>query len=639
MTSPGSSPDSRQEEAGPVRRAGLGFASPASARDRSVVLFGILLALFLAALDQTIVATALPHIAQDLHAVSRYTWVVTAYLLSSTVLVPVYGKLADTYSRRLIEVGAVVIFLAGSALCGLAGLFGPLPLLGDGMTQLVLFRGLQGVGGAGLMSMALIVIADFYPPAERGRYQGLVSAVWAVASVAGPLLGGLLTDHAGGLVPGMAGWRWVFWVNLPLGAVALWVLLRRMPALEPLGDRAPPDRLSVVLLLTGLIPLVLALQLDHTAYPWWPDGSTSGWAAWATPGLLGVAAVLLWTFAVRSLRVPSPILDFTLFESRVFRTANVAALFFGAVFLSVIVFLPLFLIDVLGMSATAAGITLIPYSLGVVVGSTVAGQLVARYEHLRDLILVGGFILLAAVLFLARMTTHVELWRVTLYMVMAGFGSGPSFPLLPLAVQNAVDVRRVGQATSATQFSRQIGGTLGTAVMGSLLAGALAAGYALVDLPPSLVGPGRDAPAAVAELASGGGEALPRAIRRAHETLAEEVDGAVRSGDADRIGAVTRAPDLARHTAIELEELVETGAYQAAPDAVAETAGRLAGEVRADGESAANAAGDTVRGAFREGIHDVFALALVLTILALFFSFRIPEMPLRRTHDRSVAEG
>ena len=208
------------------------LAADLSPRDRTLTLFAVLLALFLGALDQTIVATALPRIVQDLGGVTRYAWVATAYLLASTAMVPIYGKLADITSRRTIELWAIGLFLIGSALCGLAGEFGPLPVLGDGMTQLIVFRALQGLGGAGLFAMAFIVIADLFPPAERGKYQGFVGAAFGIASVLGPVLGGLLTDHADGWIPGVAGWRWVFYVNVPFGAVALWFVLRRMPPLR-----------------------------------------------------------------------------------------------------------------------------------------------------------------------------------------------------------------------------------------------------------------------------------------------------------------------------------------------------------------------------------------------------------------------
>ncbi|HKJ01742.1 MAG TPA: MDR family MFS transporter, partial [Longimicrobiales bacterium] len=422
------------------------FVPPVPDRDRTLILTGILLALFLAALDQTIVSAALPRIVEDLEGVSRYAWVATAYLLASTALVPVYGKLADTYSRKRVELGAVVLFLTGSFLCGLSGEFGPLPLLGDGMNQLVLFRAVQGAGGAGLMAMTFIVIADLFTPAERGRYQGLVGATWAIASVLGPLAGGLLSDHAGGWVAGVEGWRWVFYVNMPLGAVALWFISRRMPPLHPLGKHAPPDLPGAVLLLAGLVPLILSLQVDKRRFPWAP-GLGSGadpalWTSWVTPGLFALGALILGGFWFRSRSVRSPILDPSLFQNRVFRRANASAFFFGATFLSIVIFLPLFLVNVLGVSATRAGVALIPYSLGLAVGSTAGGQLVTRFGRLRDLILAGGFLLLGAVVKLAGMTADVGYGAVTLYMVMAGLGMGPSLPLFTLAIQNAVDVRR-----------------------------------------------------------------------------------------------------------------------------------------------------------------------------------------------------
>jgi len=235
-----------------------------SRRDKTLTLAGIVMALFLGALDQTIVATALPSIVDDLGGVSRYAWVATAYVLASTVLVPVYGKVADMLSRRRIELFAVVTFLIGSFLCGAAGQFGTLPLLGDGMTQLIVFRALQGIGGAGLFAMAFIVIADLYPPRERGKYQGFIGAAFAIASVLGPWLGGLLTDHAGGIVPGVAGWRWVFYVNLPVGAVALWFIVTRMPPLVP---RSTGQRLDLVSVALRMLTLVLSCSVYSSTEP------------------------------------------------------------------------------------------------------------------------------------------------------------------------------------------------------------------------------------------------------------------------------------------------------------------------------------------------------------------------------------
>ena len=435
-------------------------AADLSPRDRALTLFAVLLALFLGALDQTIVATALPRIVQDLDGVTRYAWVATAYLLASTAMVPVYGKLADIMSRRTIELGAITLFLAGSVLCGLAGEFGPLPVLGDGMSQLIVFRAVQGLGGAGLFAMAFIVIADLYPPAVRGKYQGFVGAAFGIASVLGPLLGGLLTDHASGVIPGVAGWRWVFYVNLPFGALALWFVLRRMPALEPV-ERGRLDVLGAALLMGGLVPLVLALQLDKGAYPWTGP---------VTLGLATAGAVVLALFVARTLRAADPLLDLGLFRQRVF-SASVGALFcYGAGFLGLVVFLPLYLVNVLGTSATAAGVALIPLSMGVVFGATVSGQLVSRVGRYKRFMVGGGLVLVAGVFGLTRLGADTAFSTVIVLMVVCGLGVGPTLPLFPLAVQNAVDVRRLGQATSATQFFRQIGGVVGTAALGAVLA-------------------------------------------------------------------------------------------------------------------------------------------------------------------------
>ena len=268
-----------------------------------IIYISILLALFLAALDQTIVATALPSMIEDLAGVERYAWVATSYLLASTSLALVYGKFADTYSRKVVTLCAIALFLGGSMLCGLAGEFGNLPLIGDGMSQLVLFRGIQGAGGGGIFAMTFTVIADLFTPAERGKYQGFVGAVFGIASVLGPLIGGLLTYHAGGLIPGVEGWRWVFYVNVPVGGLVLWVIIRRMPRLDPPKGAVKPDLIGAALLLGGLIPATLALQLDKRSYPWLPglDASTplGSWESWLTICLI-TTGCFCSTFACRS---------------------------------------------------------------------------------------------------------------------------------------------------------------------------------------------------------------------------------------------------------------------------------------------------------------------------------------------------
>lgn len=612
------------------------FEAPVPDRDRTLILAGILLALFLAALDQTIVATALPRIVEDLQGVRRYAWVATAYLIASTALVPVYGKLADTYPRRTVQLAAVVLFLGGSMLCGLSGEIEHMPLVGDGMSQLIVFRGIQGAGGAGLFAMTFIIIADLFTPAERGRYQGLVGAVFGIASVLGPLIGGLLTDHAGGVIPGVEGWRWVFYVNVPLGGAALWFIVRRMPRLEPPGERVRPDLVSAALLLGGLIPLVLSLQMDKRRFPWAPGlgpfADPGRWQSWVTVVLFAGSLAVLTGFVARSRNARSPILDLRLFQNRVFRTANSAAFFFGATFLSVVVFLPLFLVNVLGVTATGAGAALIPYSMGLVVGSTAAGHLVARFGHLRDLILAGGVLLLVAVLLLARMDADVEYGTVTAYMVLGGLGMGPSLPLFTLAIQNAVDVRRVGQATSAAQFFRQIGGTVGAAVMGTVLATTLGISFGALELPRAVLGtPG----STVEQLASEGGAQLAERVRTAYRNLGTEVAVAVGSGDREALATVARHPDLPRTVHMELVDRL-AGVPPGPLPPSRETGERLAAEVVGHGDLLADGVAARIRDGFTLATTRIYALATILMVVALGLTARIPELPLRRTHDRSA---
>ncbi len=462
--------ESLDDRRGALPRAGYPAAS-LSPRDKALTLTGVLLALFLGALDQTIVATSLPAIVENLRGVDRYAWVATSYLLASTVLVPVYGKLADLFSRKALELGAIGLFLGGSFLCGISGEFGVLPLLADGMSQLIVFRALQGAGGAGLFALAFIVIADLFPPAERGRYQGLVGGVFGLASVFGPLAGGLLTDYGGALIPGIAGWRWVFYVNLPFGVLALWFVAARMPPLRPPGEKAPLSLPSLLLMVAGSASLILALALDKTRYPW--DAPT-------TLVLFAAAAVCLGAFGPVVLHARNPILDLRLFRNRVFATAIPALFLLGMAFFCILVFLPLFMINVVGVSATQSGASLIPISLGLVAGSVISGQLVSRFGRYRLLLLIGNAVFLAGIFLLSRMTAGTRYPQLILYMLVCGLGLGPSFPVYTLAIQNAVDIRRIGQATSASQFFRQIGGTVGVAAMGAVLASKLAGSFTAV---------------------------------------------------------------------------------------------------------------------------------------------------------------
>ncbi len=595
-----------------------------SPRDKSLTLTGILLAVFLGALDQTIVATALPKIVEDLQGVSRYAWVATAYLLASTVLVPIYGKLADMLSRKRIVLFSIAAFLIGSALCGLAGEFGTLPLLGDGMSQLIAFRAVQGLGGAGLFSLAFIVIADLYPPRERGKYQGLVGATFGVASVLGPWIGGLLTDYGGALIPGIEGWRWVFYVNVPIGGVALWFVATRMPPLRPKDASGRLDVPSALFLVGALVPFVLALQLDRAAYPW-------GGAV--TLGAFAVAAAFAVAFVQRSLASASPVLEVRLFANRVFATANVAAFLLGAAFLSTVIFLPLFMVNVVGVSATRAGLSLIPLSIGTVLGSVFAGQIASRLGRTKGLMVVGGVVLLLAMVLLSTMSADVPYWRVTLYMVIAGLGVGPGLPLYTLAIQNAIDPRKVGQATSAAQFFRQIGGAVGAAVMGTILATTLAAAFAGVGRTAAVVG--LEAPAfSGGELASTGGSDIGTAVRAAFGEQAAVLAAALQDPDPERLARAlegSAVPDEARG-------FVLGAAARARGDDAATAA--LVTQLRAQLDEQADAVTATVAEAVRQGFADavtaIFGALVWVVAAALVATAFVPSLELRRSNEPVV---
>jgi EmrB/QacA subfamily drug resistance transporter len=578
-----------------------------STRDRSLTLIGILLALFLGALDQTIVATALPTIVEDLNGLNRYVWVATTYLLASTVLVPIYGKLADMVSRKATQVWAVGLFLLGSALCGLAGEFGRLPVLGDGMNQLIIFRAVQGLGGAGLFAMAFIVIADLFPPNLRGRYQGLVGAVFGIASVMGPIIGGFLTDHGGSLIPGIAGWRWVFYVNLPFGALALWFILTKMPAPKPQGQSGRLEFLSAVLLLVGLVAFILALQLDKAIYPW-----TSP----TTLVLFGVSALALMLFVMRSLQAQHPILDLSLFANRVFTTSNIALFFMEAAFLCIIIFLPLFMVNVLGVSATQAGASLIPLSLGVMFGSVVSGQLVSRFGHYKHLMLAGGAVLLVGTFLLSSMSADTNYWQVTLYMVVCGLGLGPAMPLYTLAIQNAVEGSKLGQATSANQFFRQIGGTVGAALMGSVLATMLAGGLTNVS--------------ATEGIRQGGIAQIESGIRADFDKQYTLIERVVRGDDQAALMTLKRNPQIPKALKLRLEGASALSrSSKAAQGRVLESIQKQL-EAQTDGVVAQTTR--TVKVAFTDALTRVYLYTTLMVAAGLLATLLIPELQLRTTN-------
>ncbi len=447
-----------------------------SQRRTYLIIGALLLGMLLAALDQTIVATALPTIAGDLHGLSHLSWVVTAYLLASTVSTPLWGKLGDLYGRKTFFLAAIVIFLVGSALCGLA----------RSMLMLIAFRAVQGIGGGGLFTGAQTIVADVVPARERGRYQGLFGAVFGVSSVLGPLIGGFFVDNLS--------WRWVFYVNLPIGAVALAVVAAVLPGrLRRAAHRI--DYAGTVLLAGSATSLVLLTSLGGTTYAW---GS-------APIIVMGVAAVVLGAgFIWAERRAAEPVIPLHLFSNRVFSASNAVGFVVGFAMFGAIAYLPQYMQIVKGVSPTVSGLRLLPLMAGLLATSIVTGWLVSRWGRYRIFPIVGTAVMTLGLYLLSHLSVTTNVWVSSLYMLILGAGIGASFQVLVVAVQNAVSYADLGAATGGATFFRSIGGSFGTAIFGAVfsnvLAGNLAASLHGLSLPPGVTAARGASPAVLAHL-------------------------------------------------------------------------------------------------------------------------------------------
>ena len=429
-----------------------------SRRGVLIVFSGLMLVMLLAALDQTIVSAALPTIVGDLGGLSHLSWVVTSYLLATTVTTPIYGKLSDLYGRKSVFVVAIVVFLAGSALCGAA----------QSMAQLVLFRGLQGVGGGGLMVLAQATIADVVSPRERGRYMGLIGAVFGLSSVVGPLLGGFITDHFS--------WRWVFYVNLPVGAAALIVISTVLKSPKPDG-RPRIDYLGSALMTGAIGALVLALSWGGNEYAW-DSVMIVG---------LGVACVVLTVaFVFVERRAVEPVIPPRLVRMRTFNLSAAVSFIVGFAMFGAIIFLPTFLQVVTGASATNSGLLMLPLMGGLLAASIVSGQIVSRSGRYKWSPVLGAAIGAIGMFGLSTMDAGTTRVTSSLWMVVLGIGIGLTLQVVVLAVQNTVPVADVGTATSSVSFARSIGGSLGVAIMGAVFSNRLGTELA-AHLPPAAI--------------------------------------------------------------------------------------------------------------------------------------------------------
>ncbi len=416
-----------------------------------LTIVGLMLALLLSALDQTIVGTAMPRIIADLHGFDHYAWVTTAYLLTSTASVPIVGKLSDLYGRKLFLLGGAAAFIFTSALCGLS----------QDMTQLIVFRGLQGIAGGVLTATVFTVISSLVPPAQRGKIQGAFSGVFAFSSIIGPLLGGYLTDQLS--------WRWVFYVNLPVGLIALAVLWFSFPNIRPSVASRQIDYLGAGALVLGVVPLLLALSWGGTEYPW-----TSA----PIVGLLLLALVMIPVFVGIEARVPEPIIPLALFKNRIVSVAAIALAIMSIGMFGAILYVPLFIQGVIGTSATHSGSVMTPMMVTMILGSLTGGQIISRTGRYQIVGLFGLTVTAIGMLLLGGMGPDTDSGTVVRNMLVLGMGLGPTMPVFTLAAQNAVRFEQLGVVTSLTQFARSIGGTLGAALFGALLTNRFAPAFA-----------------------------------------------------------------------------------------------------------------------------------------------------------------
>jgi EmrB/QacA subfamily drug resistance transporter len=411
------------------------------------LIFGaLMLVILLASLDQTIVATALPTIVGDLGGLQHLSWVVTAYLLASTVTGPLYGKLGDLYGRKPTLQVAIVIFLIGSALCGIA----------QNMVQLISFRALQGLGAGGLLVTTIAVVGDIIPPRDRGRYQGVFGAVFGISTVVGPLLGGFFVDNLS--------WRWIFYVNLPTGAAALFVIGMVFHSRTNRIEHSI-DYLGAVLLAAGLSSVVLFTSLGGTTY---------GWRSGRILALMVLSVVLLTGFVFQERRAAEPILPMELFRNRIFSVCAAIGFIIGLALFGSVTYLPVFLQIVKGLSPTSSGLALTPMMVGLLITSIASGRTISRWGRYKPFPIVGTALTTVGMVLLAQLNVHSSRLDAAIYMLVLGLGLGLVMQVLVLAVQNAVDPKHMGAATSGTILFRQIGGSVGIAMFGAIFANRLA---------------------------------------------------------------------------------------------------------------------------------------------------------------------
>lgn len=525
-------------------------------------MLGALLALLLAALDQTIVGTAMPHIVQELNGLDRLSWVFTAYMLTSTISIPIIGKLSDIYGRKIFFLGGIGVFLLGSVLSGLS----------NSMDQLIIFRGIQGLGAGAIMANSFAIVGDLFTPRERGKWQGLFGAVFGLSSIIGPTLGGYLTDNAT--------WRWNFFINVPVGILAMGVIWFLMPLVASHIKNRRVDYFGALSLAVTLVPLLLALVWGGTQYPW---------NSAQIIGLFVAALVGLGLFIWAERGASDPILPLHFFKNNVFFISAIVVFLTGVGMFGSILYIPLFAQNVIGISATNSGLVITPMTMGIVLSSIATGIITSRTGKYKWLA-VGGMGILSLAFFLlsqvSATTSYLDLvWR----MILVGVGLGVGFPIFNLAVQNAFDHEYMGVVTASTQLFRSLGGTVGVAIMGSVLNNSLHA--KLGDL--------------------------------SHDPFVESAK------------TVSRNFDFANFDINKIQALLSKSVQDKITAGLSQLPPALQSQVLVSFHDFVG----KLKVALASGIADVFMIGTVLVTIAFIATFFLKEIPLRKTHDqRGVAE-
>jgi EmrB/QacA subfamily drug resistance transporter len=467
MTPPGSQSAIVENNSETVEARGtLGSTLELSRNQKILATAGVAMSLLLASLDQTVVGNSMPRIVGELQGLNYYVWVTTAYLLTSTIILPIAGKLGDMFGRKPFMLAGMIGFVASSALCGLS----------QNMAELVIFRGMQGLFGGMLFASVFAVLADIFPPQQRARMQGVFGGVFGLSAVIGPTIGGWLTDGPG--------WRWVFYVNVPVGVAAVLLVSIALPLVRSRAQLRDIDWVGCALLAAGLVPMLIAFSLT----------SNHSWTDPEIVGLLAAAAVVLLGFFFWERRAGEPIVPFSLFRNNVFSVSVVIAFFSALGMFGTILFVPLLYQGVLAVSASNSGALLTPMFFGLIGFSTLAGQLMTRVKHYRYIGTAGVAIMILGMVLLSRVGVATPAWQVAATIVVIGGGLGLTFPLTLVAVQSALPREFLGVASSQVQFWRNLGGTIGSAVLGSILVnrlpGAIADQIAALHLPPGFRVPG-----------------------------------------------------------------------------------------------------------------------------------------------------